>query len=51
MGSNYCVIQDLLTGKTIGRGIEESGLYYVEEVSQKGCATLIRGSVEQQLWT
>jgi Pol polyprotein/gag-pre-integrase-like protein len=50
MESRCCVIQDLKTGITIGRGTEEGGLYYVEKVSQKGCATLARDSVEQQLW-
>ncbi|CAO2841169.1 unnamed protein product [Amaranthus hypochondriacus] len=51
MDSNSCLIQDPQTGRTIGRGIEENGLYVVDEVSQKGCTALVRGSVEQQLWT
>ena len=47
MGSNSCVLQDLRIGKTIGRGTEKDGLYYTEE---NYCATLVHGSVEQQLW-
>lgn len=49
MGFDFCIVQDLQTGKIIGRGIKKNGLY-VDEVSQKGKASFVRGSVQQQLW-
>uniref|UniRef100_A0A803KTW4 GAG-pre-integrase domain-containing protein n=1 Tax=Chenopodium quinoa TaxID=63459 RepID=A0A803KTW4_CHEQI len=42
---------DSQTGKIIGRGTEENGLYYVDQMSHQGSAALVRGSVEHQLWT
>ena len=50
IGPHFCIVQDQRTGEIIGRGIEKNGLYYVEKISQKGCAALLRESVEQQLW-
>ncbi|XP_057522436.1 uncharacterized protein LOC130802433 [Amaranthus tricolor] len=43
-------IKDVQTGKIIGRGIERDELYYLEEETQKGKATLVRGLEERQLW-
>ena len=51
MKPGCCIVQDAQTGKIIGRGIERGGLYYLEEETQKGKATLVRGSEERQLWT
>uniref|UniRef100_A0A803LY61 Retroviral polymerase SH3-like domain-containing protein n=1 Tax=Chenopodium quinoa TaxID=63459 RepID=A0A803LY61_CHEQI len=42
---------DSQTGKIIGRGTEENGLFYVDQMSHQGSAALVRGSVEHQLWT
>lgn len=33
MSSNSRIVQDLRTGKIIGRGTEKDGLYYVDEMS------------------
>ena len=50
MKSGCCIVQDAQTGKIIGRGIERDGLYYLEEETQKGKATLVCGPEERQLW-
>ena len=49
--SGCCVVQDVQTGKIIGRGIEKGGLYYLEETVQQGNAVFAHGSREKQLWT
>ena len=44
MSSSDCVVQDALTGKIIGCGIERGCLYYVDETTQQSQAMLTRGS-------
>ena len=44
------VLHDARTGKIIGRGTERGGLYYVDEVTQKGHTFLAQGSPDHQLW-
>jgi len=50
MFSNFCILQDILMKEIIGRGTECEGLYYVDEVVQKGHAMLAHGTVTRQLW-
>ena len=50
MFSTFCLLQDIQSGKVIGRGTERDGLYYVDEVAQRGTATLAHGTVERQRW-
>jgi len=50
MFSNFCILQDILTKEIIGRGTEREGLYYVDEVVQKGYAMLAHGTVTRKLW-
>jgi len=50
MFSNFCILQDILTKEIIGRGTECEGLYYVDEVVQKGHAMLAHETVTRQLW-
>ena len=50
MFSNFCILQDILTKEIIGRGTEREGLYYVDEVVQKGHAMLAHGTVTRKLW-
>jgi len=50
MFSNFCILQDILTKEIIGRGTEREGLYYVNEVVQKGHAMLAHVTVTRQLW-
>jgi len=50
MFSNFCILQDILTKKIIGRGTECEGLYYVDEVVQKGHAMLAHGTITRQFW-
>jgi len=45
MFSNFCILQDILTKEIIGYGIEREGLYYIDEVVQKGHAMLAHGTV------
>ncbi|XP_057540796.1 uncharacterized protein LOC130818653 [Amaranthus tricolor] len=49
--SDHCVVQDARTGTIIGCGTERGGLYYVDEVIQKGGAMLAHGSPAYQLRT
>ena len=49
MSSTYYVVQDAQTGKIIGRGTERGGLYYVDEVTQKGHTLLGHGSNDHKL--
>lgn len=46
----FCLLQDIQTGKIIGRGSERAGLYFVDEVNQQGTATLTHGTVDRQAW-
>ena len=50
MSSIDCVVQDARTGKSIGRGTERGGLYYVDKATQKGHTLLAHGSLDHQLW-
>uniref|UniRef100_A0A803LUX7 Uncharacterized protein n=1 Tax=Chenopodium quinoa TaxID=63459 RepID=A0A803LUX7_CHEQI len=50
-GQSSALAATTTSGKIIGHGTEEDGLYYVNQMSQHGCAALVHGSVEQQLWT
>ena len=50
MQPNFCVLQDLKTSSTVGRGTEQEGLYYVDKVAQPGIAMLTHGSNESQGW-
>ena len=50
MHPGFCLLQDIRTGKIIGRGTEHNGLYYVDEVVQPGTAMLAHGTVDRQLW-
>ncbi|KAL3638973.1 Beta-galactosidase 8 [Castilleja foliolosa] len=36
MYPNFCILQDILTKRIIGRGTERNGLYYINEVSPTG---------------
>ena len=49
MYPNFCLLQDICTGETIGRGTEQGGLYVVDEVAQQGVARLAHGTTERQL--
>lgn len=49
MFSDFCLLQDIQSGKVIGRGTERDGLYYVDEVAH-GNAMLAQESVERQRW-
>jgi len=49
MFSNFCILQDILTKEIIGRGTEREGLYYIDEVVQKGHVMLAHGTVTRQL--
>ena len=46
----FCILQDILTKEIIGCGTERGGLYYVDEVAQKGHAVLTHETVTRQLW-
>ena len=50
MHPHFCLLQDIRTGKIIGRGTERDGLYYVDEVVQPGTAMLAHGTVDRKLW-
>jgi len=46
----FCLLQDILTKKIIGRDTERGGLYYVDEVAHKEYAMLAHIIVTRQLW-
>ena len=46
MHPTFCILQDIRTGKIIGRGTERDGLYYVDEVDLQGSAMLAHGTIE-----
>ena len=50
MHPSFCLLQDILTRRIIGRGTEHEGLYYVDEVNQQGSAMLAHGTVNRQIW-
>jgi len=50
MFSNFCILHDILKKEIIGRGTEREGLYYIDEVVQKGHVMLAHGTVTRQLW-
>ena len=50
MFSNFFILQDILTKEIIRRDTEREGLYYVDEVVQKGHAMLAHGTVTRKLW-
>ena len=50
MQPHFCLLQDIRTGEIIGRGTERDGLYYVDEIAQKGTAMLTHGSANRKAW-
>lgn len=50
MYSSGCIVQDNQTGKILRHSTEKNGLYYVDQMSHQGYASLARGSVDHQLW-
>ncbi|CAH9073666.1 unnamed protein product [Cuscuta europaea] len=50
MHPTFCLLQDIRTGRIIGRGTEENGLYYVDEVVQDGTVMLAHGTTEREAW-
>ncbi|KAJ9535809.1 hypothetical protein OSB04_un001041 [Centaurea solstitialis] len=50
MHPTFCLLQDIKTGRIIGRGTERHGLYYVVEVTQNGTVMLAHGSAEREAW-
>ncbi|XP_071713263.1 uncharacterized protein [Rutidosis leptorrhynchoides] len=46
----FCILQDIRTGKIVGRGTERDGLYYVDEVTQDGAVMLAHGTPNRQAW-
>ena len=50
MHPHFCLLQDIRTGRIIGRGTEHDGLYYVDEVVQQGTVMLAHGTIDRQLW-
>ncbi|XP_071708084.1 uncharacterized protein [Rutidosis leptorrhynchoides] len=46
----FCILQDIRTGKIIGRGTELDGLYYVDEVTQDDTIMLDHGTPNRQAW-
>lgn len=51
MHPTFCILQDIRTGKIIGRGTERQGLYYVDEVvTQQGTVMLAHGSTDREAW-
>nr|GEV91606.1 putative ribonuclease H-like domain-containing protein [Tanacetum cinerariifolium] len=47
---SLCSDMDIRTGRIIGRGTEENGLYYVDEVVQDGTVMLAHGTTEREAW-
>nr|GEX00746.1 putative ribonuclease H-like domain-containing protein [Tanacetum cinerariifolium] len=51
MHPTFCILQDIRTGKIIGRSTERQGLYYVDEVvTQQGTVMLAHGSTDREAW-
>ncbi|KAJ0521521.1 putative RNA-directed DNA polymerase [Helianthus annuus] len=50
MHPTFCILQDIRTGKIIGRGTERQGLYYVDEVTRQGTVMLAHGSTDREAW-
>ncbi|XP_019158475.1 PREDICTED: uncharacterized protein LOC109155214 [Ipomoea nil] len=50
MHPTFCILQDIRTGVIIGRGTERQGLYYVDEVTQRGTVMLAHGTVDCEAW-
>ena len=50
MQPHFCLLQDIRTGEIIGRGTERDGLYYVDEIAQKGIVLLTHGSADRKAW-
>ncbi|KAJ9560780.1 hypothetical protein OSB04_005940 [Centaurea solstitialis] len=50
MHPTFCLLQDIKTGRIIGRGTEKHGLYYVDEVTQSGIVMLAHGTMERKAW-
>lgn len=50
MHPTFCILQDIQTGEIIGRGTERHGLYYVDEIAQKGTVMLTAGTTTQAAW-
>ena len=50
MFPTFCFLLDMLTKEIIVHGTERGGLYYIDEVAQKGHAMLTHEMVTRQLW-
>nr|GEZ68832.1 hypothetical protein [Tanacetum cinerariifolium] len=50
MHPSFYLLQDIKTGRIIGRGTEKRGLYYVDEVTQSGTVMLAHGTTERKAW-
>ncbi|CAH1453527.1 unnamed protein product [Lactuca virosa] len=50
MHPTFCILQDIRTGKIIGCGTEQQGLYYVDEVTRQGTVMLAHGSTDREAW-
>ncbi|XP_042012321.1 uncharacterized protein LOC121760762 [Salvia splendens] len=50
MQPTFCLLQDIRTGEIIGRGTERDGLYYVDEITQRGTALLTHGTTDREAW-
>ena len=51
MHPTFLYLQDIRTGKIIGRGTERQGLYYVDQVvTQQGTVMLAHGSTDKEAW-
>nr|GEV46623.1 putative ribonuclease H-like domain-containing protein [Tanacetum cinerariifolium] len=50
MHPTFCLLQDIRTGRIIGRGTERDGLNYVDEVTTSGTVMLAHGTSERKAW-
>ena len=50
MQPNFFLLQDIRNIEIIGRGTENNGLYYVDEIAQKGAAMLTHGTADREAW-
>lgn len=50
MHPHFCFLHDIRTGEIIGRGTEQNGLYYVDEIAQQGKVMLAHGTADRDAW-
>ena len=50
MYPDFCILQDILTRRILGRDTEKQGLYYVDEIAQTSSVMLAHGSTKQETW-